>query len=201
MKKAVVLMGILITVQAHADVFLFKEVGKIKDYVSQVPFKVKRDGKFYYYGPFDKNTALNFRDEFKVRYGIPLNTAEFYDQKDFINYLRTKESKDMINLLQELERLKQMVKNYHSIKFNSCLFIKEIDSLEEYIIGKYNLKTNFPQMVEKIYLNKITCGKKDGLAEEVAREKIVQYINYLVDKYKYYPDIRKCLENLASQLV
>ena len=186
---------------AHAEYYLFEKEQTAKKVQEDLPFGYKDLGEYWELGKFkDKSDALSFQNEFLVRFGFTPKVGHFKNDKIFEDYVRLKQVDTIVNLLRDLELLKRKIKAVKDPRFNSCYFINRINALERCILEKYDLKANFPRLVEKIYYKKGVCGNVEPANGLIAKEIVAEDMKKIIDKYSVYENIKHRLEEILNEV-
>jgi len=192
---------LLLTANANASYYLFEKESIAKHFKSQIPFKIKDFGEYWQLGKFkDKNTALSFQNEFFVRFGFTPKVGHFASDKDFSEYVRLKESYTMINLLRDLENLKRKIKTVRDPRFNSCYFINRINAVERCILKEFDLKANFPRLVEKIYYRPGICTKVEPVNGLITKNQVAEELKRIIDRYSVYQHETAMLKEILNEI-
>jgi len=186
---------------AKAEYFLFAKEKVLKSFKEEIPFKIKDFGEYWEIGAFkDKTTALNFQNEFLVRFGIIPSVANFKDEKNFSSFMKIEQVGRITDFLKDLELLKEKIKRVRDPKFNNCYFINEINGVERCIIKEFDLETNFPKLVEKIFYPAKKCNTVTTVNTLVQKEIVIENLKNIIEKYSDYEDIVSKLENILQEM-
>lgn len=203
MKKILLALTILMAINgtASAKYYLFEKEDVAKKFKENLPFPPKDFGEIWELGSFkDKSTALSFQNEFYVRFGFTPKVGHFRGDRDFAEYVREKQAETMIKLLKDLELLKRKIKTVRDPRFNSCYFINRINAIERCILREYNLKANFPRLVERIFYPKGVCTKIAPVNGMVTKGIIAEELKRIIDKYSEYQNLKEKLELILKDV-